>query len=143
MILFDSNILIFAHNLDSPHHLKAKQLMGDALNLNLKVCIAHQNVLEFFSVITNPKRIQNSLPLQKAFWVIENYLLCEEVRKIYPSSTTLSKTISIAKNLSLNQAEIFDCYLAQTMLDNQVFSIYTDNTSHFQHYETIKAINPF
>jgi predicted nucleic acid-binding protein len=143
MILFDSNILIFAHNVDSPKHPRAKQLIDTAFALDLKACIAHQNILEFFSVITSSKRVENSLSLKDTFHVIENYLLCEEITKIYPSTATLSKAIYMAKKLSLNQAEIFDCYLAQTMLDNNVFTIYTENTSDFRHYPGIKAIDPF
>lgn len=143
MILLDTNILVFAHNADSCCHTQARELISNAMDSQFESCISHQNVLEFFSIVTNPKRLEKPLSLTEAFFLTENYLSSNAIIKICPSPATLCQTMAIAKKLSLTKAEIFDCYLAQTMLVNNVFTIYTENTVHFKHYKDIKAINPF
>lgn len=143
MILIDTNIIVFAHNADSPHQQKANQLIEDVLNLKFEACISHQNLLEFFSIVTNSRRVEKPLSSQEAFFLIETYLSSSRIIKIYPSIKTFSHTISLSQKLSLAKAEIFDCYLVATMLENNVFTIYTENTAHFKCYKNIKVINPF
>ncbi|MEK9149357.1 MAG: PIN domain-containing protein [Candidatus Desantisbacteria bacterium] len=143
MILIDTNIIVCAHNADSPHYQRATQLMKDALNLHFSSCIAHQNLLEFFSVITNPRQVELSLSSEVAFSVIELYLQSANIQKISPSKDTLSKAIPKAKKQNLSKAEIFDGYLVATMQENNVSTIYTENLSHFKKYPEVEAINPF
>jgi hypothetical protein len=142
MILIDSNILVFAHNRQSPHHLKANLLLKNAVRLEYDGCITHQNLLEFFSVITNPKRVEKQLEFTKAISLMEAYWNSSKIVKIYPTPNTLSKALQLSKKYGLAKAEIFDCYLAATMIENGVFEIYTENISHFAKYPEIKAVNP-
>lgn len=143
MILLDTNILVFAHNKKSPYHSQANRLVKDAFQLKFQACIAQQNLLEFFSVITDSRRIQKPLLPQTALRWLNAYLRSTKIIKIYPSSDTLANTIAMAKVMSLSRAEIFDSYLVATMQENGISTIYTDNISHFQKYSEIKAINPF
>lgn len=143
VILIDTNILVYAHNQDSPHNEKANQLLKDALELKFEACIAHQNLLEFFSVITNPKRIEKPLTIETALSWIKLYLDSANIVKVFPSQNTLESTLALTKHHKLSEADIFDCYLAATMQENNVFQIYTDNTSDFKRFHKIKAISPF
>lgn len=142
MILIDTNILVFAHNKQSPHHPKANQLLKNALKLEFVGCLTHQNLLEFFSVITNPKRVEKPLELSTAISVMEAYWESSKIVKICPTPKTFSKTLQFSKKHGLAKAEIFDCYLAATMFENGVLEIYTENVSHFAKYPEIKASNP-
>lgn len=142
MTLIDTNILVYAHNADSPQSQRASELIKSALNQEFESCIAHQNLLEFFSVITSPKRVSNPLTPQEALLWIETYFNSISIRKIFPSQDTMLNTINEGKKLKLSKMEIFDCYLAMTMQENNVSTIYTDNTLHFKKYQDIKVINP-
>ena len=143
MILIDTNILVFAHNKKSPHYLKANQLLKDAVMLKFNGCVTHQNLLEFFSVITNPKRVEKPLEITKSISLVETYLNSTKITKIYPTKNTLSRTIQLSKKLELSKAEIFDCYIASTMLENNVLDIYTEDVTHFEKYPGIKVTSPF
>lgn len=143
MILLDTNILVFAHNKKSPYYSHANQLVKDAFQLKFQACIAQQNLLEFFSVITDPRRVEKPLLPQIALQWTDAYLRSTKITKIYPSSETLSNTIALVKEQNLSKSKIFDCYLAATMQENGITTIYTNNTSHFQKYSEIKAVNPF
>jgi len=48
--LFDSNILVYANNMDSPFHEPSKKLVEEVLNCRFKGVIAHQNLLELYAV---------------------------------------------------------------------------------------------
>ena len=81
MILIDTNILIFAHNADSPHHKQAQQLMRDAMESKFESCISQQNLLEFFSIITNPKRVEKPFSSKEALSLLENYQFSNTIIK--------------------------------------------------------------
>lgn len=143
MILIDTNILVFAHNQDSPHNEKAIQLLKDALEFKIEACIAHQNLLEFFSVITSPKRIDKPLSTETALSWIKLYLESSNIKKVSPSQNTLESALALTKHHKLAKADIFDSYLAATMQENNIPEIYTNNISDFKKFHKIKAINPF
>lgn len=142
MILIDTNILVFTHNADSRYNKKATELIKSAIELKSDLCVAHQNLLEFFSVVTNPSHIETPVSPEKASSWIEIYLKSSSIKKICPSQKTLTNTIIQIKKSVISKAEIFDCYLVATMLENGVSTIYTDNISHFKKYPQIKAVNP-
>ena len=61
---------------------------------------------------------------------------------------TVEKAIKVLETLDLKKYEIisdniFDTYLASTMLTNDVSIIATDNEKYFSVFEEIKIINPF
>ncbi len=143
MILFDSNILLFAHNSLSPKHEKAKELILSATSGQIDVALAQQNILEFYSVITNPRQVEKVLNTTDIQWVINEFLNSEDFTFIYPHNSTLARAIELAKKHQINKANIFDAYLAATMLDNEVETIYTDNEKHFRIFKGIEVINPF
>lgn len=61
MILLDTNILVFAHNADSPHNKKSSEIIKSAMEFEFNACISHQNLLEFFSVVTSTKHVEKPI----------------------------------------------------------------------------------
>ena len=61
MILLDTNILVFAHNTDSPHYQASLNLLQDALSKQGAFCLAPQNLFFFLSpsVPSSPKANQS------------------------------------------------------------------------------------
>lgn len=143
LVLFDSNILIFAHDTSALFHNKAKALLTSAMDGELNMVLAQQNILEFYSVITNPKRVNSVLPVKDALSLVNGYIGDDLFNFIYPLRTTLIRTIYFCNLFSIKKAEIFDAFLAATMLDNDVRTIYTDNEKHFTIFPEIKVVNPF
>ena len=60
-MLIDTNILVYAHNLDSPHNSPSKETIRRAIAGDFTGYLSIRNLVEFFSVITNPKRVTNPL----------------------------------------------------------------------------------
>ena len=137
MILVDSNILIYAFNISSPKHKKARKFLE--INFN-ELVLAHQNILETFRVLTHPKfpKKINSKELLNA---IDNITKAIEI--IYPGSQTYYLTLELIKKYSLKLDLVSDAYLAATALSNNVNIIATDNVGDFKKFNELEILNPF
>jgi len=142
-ILIDSNILVYAHNTDSKFNKQSKNLMKDALKRKINACISIQNLLEFYSIITNPKRVEKPIKFEEAREIFNLYSKSLSIKIIYPTSKSLLMLSEFLNLFQITKAEIFDAYLVATMKENNVKTIYTENTSHFERYDFLKVVNPF
>ncbi|MBI5745989.1 MAG: PIN domain-containing protein [Nitrospirae bacterium] len=143
MILVDTNILVYAHNSDSELNEVARRLMLDAVDGRFDACITPQNLLEFFSVITNPKRVERPLDSKIAQQIMLNYWHSQKIHKIYPSNSIFIRLAQLVKEMKITKTEIFDCHLYVTMEENNVFEIYTKDIHHFTRFPDLKVIDPF
>lgn len=142
LALFDSNILIWAQDSESPHHQKAREIVELGLSKKINACLAHQNLLEFLSIVTNPKRLSKKLTLAKALKIIGSYSRYFEV--ISPKSNTLNLALVSIRDFKIRKARVFDAYLVATMLSNNVATLYTANEKDFTKFaDKIKIVNPF
>ncbi|MGI0078658.1 MAG: PIN domain-containing protein [Nitrososphaerales archaeon] len=141
-ILLDTNLLVFAHNRGSPHYAKASRILVASLQDALRLYISTQSVLEFFSVMTNPRKIKPTPSSQDVTRICSDLLLTRKIRKIFPQTAT-GEAIEIAEKKSLRGPQIFDCLLAVTAKQNQIDRIWTENLSDFKYFEELVAVeNP-
>lgn len=55
--IVDANILVYAINVDAPQYTAARLLLQSALEPSVKLYVTSQILCEFYSLITNPKRV--------------------------------------------------------------------------------------
>lgn len=142
-VLIDSNILVIAHTANHPYVARAQALITDLVDGRQLGVVAHQNLLEFYATITNPK-FTSALAGEKANGLIATYLR-SQLRVITPTSETINLLISWQK-MSVKPKtgqQIYDRYLAATALTHGVTTILTENTKNFRDIPGIQAINPF
>lgn len=142
MILLDTNILIQAAGAGSAKHGKARDLRDRAATGKIEACIAAQILTEFYSVVTDAHRFQPPLAPAQAQRELQSYL-SSRLGLILPKETTVSRMLDLLGSRSVRGGKIFDFFLAATMLDNGVQTIYTENTRDFEGLGEIEAINPF
>lgn len=142
-ILIDSNILVYAHNIDSEFNKQAKNLMKDALERKINACISIQNLLEFYSIITNPKRVEKPIKFEEAKEIFNLYSKSLSIEIIYPTSKSLLILSEFLNLFQITKVEIFDAYLASTLKEHKISVIYTEDASHFEKYDFLKVVNPF
>ena len=142
MILFDTNILVYVHNRVSPYHKIAYLLETEVLKGKLSAAIATQNILEFYSTITNSQKLNLPLSPQEAGRVIRDYL-ASPFQIIHPHAGDFDKALYFAIERKIKGRKIFDLYLVATMLSNGIETIYTANDKDFKDFSEIKAVNPF
>lgn len=137
MILLDSNILIYAINIDSPKNSKAQAFIIE----NIKnLCVAHQNIFEALRILTHPKfpNPMTSTAAIEAISTISDYLIT-----ISPNYETKFVALELIKKYEITSNKIFDAYLASTMLTNEVTMIASDNEKDLSTFKEIKVLNPF
>ncbi|RLE06952.1 hypothetical protein DRJ00_08920 [Candidatus Aerophobetes bacterium] len=138
--LIDSNVLISSYDETEKQHPESYLLVGKAVAGELQAFLAHQNILEYLAVVTDPGRVENPLSTREAIKNIEFYTLYLGV--IFPKSTTINTLKKLINLRSVTRGKIFDLYLAATALDNGINCICTWNVSDFEGLSEIKPLSP-
>ncbi|MCL4393000.1 type II toxin-antitoxin system VapC family toxin [Patescibacteria group bacterium] len=138
-VLFDTNILVYAYNTHSTFYEKARALY----EMEDNICIAQQNLLELYSVITDKRRIEYPVIHEDALKVLKVYSVTDNFTVISPNSQTIGLLLLLLKQKKVNNAEIFDTYLVATMITNNVNTVYTADEKVFKKFSEINVINPF
>ena len=138
-VLLDSNILIYAYNQSSPFHKKAFSLLRDVLEKKVKGVITHQNLLEFYSISTDPKRVEKAISPQACSEVVKD--LRQNLSLIYPNVESFNKLLFLIDEHRLKGARIFDAYLVATCVSNGITNILTVNKEDFINFSEIKVID--
>jgi toxin-antitoxin system PIN domain toxin len=141
-VLFDTNILVFAFNEDSPKHGPSLALVQGVLNGEIKGYISMQNLCELYAVITHPKKVPHPVDTRTARESVAA-LLGSPFIKISPTKRIYEKAFEIAGQAGMKKNQIYDAVLAATMLENGISAIFTDNTGDFKDIAGIKCLDPF
>ncbi|WP_219855705.1 type II toxin-antitoxin system VapC family toxin [Candidatus Hakubella thermalkaliphila] len=139
--LIDTNILVYANNKDSEFHSICKSIVEKAIKYEIEAVIAVQNLIELYAVITDKRRVEHPLFPAKAKELIEFYRR-SNIRIIAPTPQTIDTITNLIEKHNPKSQSIFDYLLVATMMDNGVYSIYTANSEHFKHFDSITVINP-
>ena len=141
-ILLNTNILLYRADEVSPHYETAKSLIGKGFAGGIHLCVCPQVLVEFFSVVTNPKRMTGKpLEPKEALEEVKRILYSENIAMICPEGDALNKTIELSEKYVLKGPKIFDAQIVATMLSNGVEQIYTFDKG-FSMFEEIEALIP-
>lgn len=141
-ILLDSNILVYAYDKLSANHTQAKSIMDKAFSGEINAYLSPQVLYEFFAVVTNPKKAASPMTSDDAAELCLDLWECCEIEKVNPTASVISKVFGFVKKKKLSGAEIFDCILAVTAIENKIDIIYTENVRDFKAYDSVKVVNP-
>jgi predicted nucleic acid-binding protein len=99
--------------------------------------------MEFFAVITSPRRVTTPCSPEEARAEMEKYTRANRLQKIYPNQATLEQTLDFMRQHPEGaRQEIFDLFLVATMMANGVTRIYTYNQQHFTRFAGIEVLTP-
>jgi predicted nucleic acid-binding protein len=141
-ILIDTNVLVYVHQALSPFHAQSKALLEKGLREEILLCVCPQVLIEFYAVITNPKRVTNPVTSDKALIEIKKYFKSRNIYKIFPKGDTLKRTIDLIMKYKVTQMDVFDLQLVATMLSNGVKRLSTFNTGDFEKFKEIEVTTP-
>ena len=141
-ILLDTNILVHSHNKASPHQERASGIIKKAIHGEIEAYLTPPILYEFFSVVTNPKIVEQPLSTGDASDACLDQWACREIEKVNPTSIAPKEVFRLVKELKLSKSGIFDYVLAITAKENGLEIIYTENIDDFKAYDFLKALNP-
>jgi len=140
--MVDTNILVYAHNQDSLYFNQAKSLLASLIDKG-GFCLTSLILFEFFSVITNGRKIEVPLSPDTALCIIQDMLESQLINK-KKSHDDLSFFQWLRDySDSTKRYQIYDASIAYSMFKSRIYELYTNNTNDFKKFDFIEAINPF
>ena len=143
MVLLDTNVLLYTLTEASPFHGPARALYRQVIEGTLQACISPQVLCEFLSTCTDARRFHPALSVEQALRECLVFWEAHTLKKIFPSSTTFERATALIRRHRISRQEVFDAFLAATMLENGVRTIYTANTKDFLPFRELQVVNPF
>jgi toxin-antitoxin system PIN domain toxin len=140
MILPDVNVLIHAHNSDSPVHDRARAWWDGCLAGTEGVGLAIVTILGFIRISTHPRILENPLPVRDVTRRIASWLEFPHFHIAHPSDRhfehlqTALDTLGTAGNLTT------DAHLA-VLARERGYVLYTTD-SDFARFENLRLQNP-
>jgi len=141
-ILLDTNILAHAHNKSSPYQDEAGKILVGALKGELEAFVSPQVIYELYAVITDQRRVEYPLSPGEAAELCVDLWESKDLGKLNLTPLMTRDALLLAGELGLRGGEVFDCVLAVTARENDVYEIYTQNTRDFAKYPFLKVVNP-
>lgn len=141
----DTNILVYADDPSSNHHLRAREYLERALKLSIQACLSHQILAEYFSVVTSEKKVKQPLTVEEARERVIFLNRIRAIKKIYPKRSTFRRSVEFCAKHGIQGVRIFDAVYAITLLDNHVKKLITRNAADFKPFQELdlEVINPF
>ena len=133
---YDTNILIYAYNLNEPRKRKlCKQIVKDVFSGRDVGVVSGQILVELYNSLTR----KLAVPEDSARKIVESFILSENWLKINYNENTIRAAL---KSSFAFKSPFLDTLIAETMKDNGLNTIITENEKDFIKIPGIKVINP-
>jgi predicted nucleic acid-binding protein len=136
-IFFDTNIICYAYDSTEPSKRKiCERLVEQVFNGEISGVISNQILVELFNSLTR----KLDVPVQKANIIVKALISSEHWKKINYSDYTVNKALN---NSERYDVPFLDVLIAETMKENGVSKIITENEKDFRKIPVITISNPF
>lgn len=136
-IFFDTNILIYLSNEDSPYHSEAEVEFERILKTKAEVWISRQVLREYAVVMTKPDSVEKPLSSEE---VIEDLRKWQKIFNLADENKSVTKKlISLIKKYDIKGKRIHDVNIVATMIVNSISTIFTYNSGDFRTFKEIQV----
>lgn len=138
-IFYDTNILVYAYDESMKEKREvAEKLVESVFGGETRGALSNQVLAELFYVLT--EKINKPLSKETAAKIIRKYVISDKWEKLdYTNSTALKAALSS----SYYNSSFWDTLIAETMKENGLVQIITENERDFKIIPGLKIINPF
>ncbi|HLC36410.1 MAG TPA: PIN domain-containing protein [archaeon] len=134
----DTNVLVYAFDeSEKAKREKAKKIVEKITKGEMKGAVSGQVLGELFTVLL--KKIEKPVEKEKARIIVNGLIDSVHWKKINYSEKTISNAMDRAIN---DKTPFWDSLIAETMIENKVPVILTENLKDFKSKE-LRAVNPF
>jgi uncharacterized protein len=140
MILPDVNVLVHAHNSDSPVHETARRWWDDCLSGTEGVGLAWGTLLGFVRVTTNRKIVARPLPVHDVMGRVQEWLDLPHVHLAQPSDTHFGRLRAVLERLGTAANLTTDAHLAVLAMERGYVLYSTD--ADFARFTGLRWVNP-
>lgn len=140
--IVDANILADAVNGDAPQHAVSRALLETARDPAVSLYVTSQILCEFYSVVTNPRRVAAASSPAAALGIISALLAHPGMRVLPIPADVVGEWMELVRRRPVTGANVFDLQIVATMLANRVHRIYTFNVGDFDVFPEITVVRP-
>ena len=140
MILPDVNVLVHAHNTDSPVHQRARAWWDGCLAGSVGVGLAWVTMLGFIRVTTHPKIMERPLPVGDVLRRLEGWTALPHVHVTDPGDQHLAALAGALRRLGSAGNLTTDAHLATLAIERGYILYSTD--ADFARFTGLKWQNP-
>lgn len=140
MILPDVNLLVHAHNLDSPVHERAREWWDQCLSGNEGVGLAWVTILGFIRIATHSRILADPMHVGDATSRLSDWLSLSHVHIPQPSDRHFSWLQGLLNHLGTAGNLTTDAHLAILAIERGYVLYSTDYD--FGRFEGLKWVNP-
>lgn len=134
----DTNILVYAQDRRSPFYEKSRLLFAQVISGSLEMVVSQQVILEAHSVLIKVYKRPPKEVVALIGTIVSNF----SISVVCPLSTTLHRFGGLLCSAPPFN-DVFDIYLAATLLDNGITKLLTANERDFTGIEGLYVVNPF
>ena len=140
--IVDANVLVYATNADVPAHKASRELLDAARDPSVKLYVTSQILCEFYSVITNPRRVAAPCSSSEALRVMSALLALPGIHVLPSPAHTVTALMELLRRHPVTGGEVFDLQIVATMQLNNVQRIYTFNVGDFEVFPELTVVIP-
>lgn len=133
MIGADTTFLVELEIQEHPAHASARTLLQkDVLDAGVPLLLAPQVIAEFIHIVTDPRRFQKPLDMDKALTKARFWWSAAEVQQVFPSDESTRLALDWLQRHQLGRKRILDTQLAATLWVAGSRRIITSNPADFR-----------
>lgn len=137
-LFFDTNIIAYAFDVFDPKKKEiCEELINKAFKGDIVAYVSNQILGELFSVLT--QKMGKPITKDIASTIIESIIDSEKWIKINYGHETIKRVLKLIRNINIT---FWDALIAETMKENGIVKIFTENEEDFKKIPGIEAINP-
>jgi len=140
--LLDTNILIHALDPTSNCYPACDALVERTKAADSGLCIAPENLAEFYAIVTNSRRVPTPRSSEEALSVIEQFLERPGLELLPVPTDLVARWIALVRRHPVVGGDLFDIQLIATMLGNGITRIYTYHRDDFTPFAELEVIVP-
>lgn len=141
MIALDTNILVYAHQQDSPFHDRAAASLKNLVLGRARWAIPWPCVHEFIAVVTHARIYKKPTPISKALAAMQSLADCPNVMLLAEDEGYLQTLAALAAPSKLQGGAIHDARIAALCLHHGVRELWSADRD-FSRFPALKTVNP-
>ncbi|MBV8576376.1 MAG: type II toxin-antitoxin system VapC family toxin [Acetobacteraceae bacterium] len=138
--LVDTNVLVYGVDADAQQHTAARTLLEAARDGSAILYVTPQILCEFYSIVTNARRVAKPRTPADALSAISDFLAFVRVLPI--PTHAVEGWMKLLDRHPVTGGEIFDLQIVATMQANSIQRIYTFNTDDFEVFSELTVVRP-
>ena len=140
--VLDANVLAYAVDAEAPQHAASRALLDAAIDPSVTLYVTSQILCEFYSLITNPRRVRVVSSSAEALSIISSMLALPGLYVLPSPARTVAGWMQLLQRRPVTGGDVFDLQIVATMQANGVQRIYTFNTGDFEVFPELAVMTP-